>query len=126
MDKVEHFEIPYDQPERATKFYSQAFGWQIQAMPEMQYHMVTTTPVGPDFRPTEPGAINGGMFKREAQLKSPTLVVGVQEIKAAVERVKAAGGKIIQEPKKVGEMGIVAYFQDPEGNVLGLWQNLAG
>jgi predicted enzyme related to lactoylglutathione lyase len=125
MDKVVHFEIPYEQPERAQKFYTQAFGWQIQAMPELQYHMVITTEVGPDFRPTQPGAINGGMFKREGALKTPNLVIGVDEIKAAVERVKAAGGKIIQDPMKVGEMGIVAYFQDPEGNVLGLWQNLA-
>jgi uncharacterized protein len=124
MDKVVHFEIPFDQPERAQKFYSQAFQWQIQSMPELSYHMVTTTPVGADFRPTEPGAINGGMFKRESELKTPVLVIGVDEIKAAVERVKAAGGKIIKDPFKVGEMGIVAYFQDPEGNVLGIWQNL--
>ena len=124
MDKVVHFEIPFDQPERAQKFYQQAFQWQVQAMPELAYHMVTTTPTGEDFRPKEPGAINGGMFQRESPLKAPILMIGVEEIKAAVERVKAAGGKIVKDPYKVGEMGIVAYFQDPEGNVLGIWQDL--
>jgi predicted enzyme related to lactoylglutathione lyase len=124
MDKVVHFEIPFDQPERAQKFYQQAFQWQIQAMPELSYHMVTTSPVGEDFKHKEAGAINGGMFKRESALKAPVLVIGVDEIKAAVERVKAAGGKIIKDPYKIGEMGIAAYFQDPEGNVLGLWQTL--
>jgi predicted enzyme related to lactoylglutathione lyase len=126
MDKVVHFEIPFDQPERAQKFYQQAFQWQVLPMPEMSYHMVTTTPSGEDFRPKEPGAINGGLFQREGALKTPVLVIGVDEIKAAVERVKAAGGKIVKDPYKVGDMGVVAYFQDPEGNVLGLWQNLPG
>ena len=126
MDKVVHFEIPVDQIERAQKFYSQVFEWQISGVPGMDYQMVNTTPVGEDFRPKEPGAINGGMFKREEPLRSPVLVVDVQEIKAAVARVKSAGGKILKEPAQVGDMGIVAYFQDPEGNVLGLWQNLGG
>jgi len=29
MSRVVHFEIPVDDPERAGKFYANAFGWQI-------------------------------------------------------------------------------------------------
>jgi uncharacterized protein len=126
MDKIVHFEIPVDQVERAKKFYSQVFEWQISGVPGMPYHMVNTTPVGADFRPTEPGAINGGMLQRDAVIRSPVITVAVEDIDAAMERIKAAGGKIVKEPSPVGTMGIAAYFQDPEGNLLGLWQSLGG
>src|SRR3954465_16032707 len=35
--KVGHFEIPYDAGDRARRFYGEAFGWQLEAMPEMEY-----------------------------------------------------------------------------------------
>ena len=124
MDKVVHFEIPAANVDRARKFYADTFGWQISSVPQMAYHMVSTTEVGPDFRPKEPGAINGGLMERNATIQSPVLVIDVAEIKAAVERVKAAGGKIVRDPLAVGDMGIASYFEDPEGNVLGLWQSL--
>ncbi len=44
--QVVHFEIPADDVERAQAFYRDAFGWQINPMPEMQYTMVNTTPSG--------------------------------------------------------------------------------
>jgi uncharacterized protein len=33
MDKVIHFEIPAEDTERADKFYSQVFGWNINKAP---------------------------------------------------------------------------------------------
>jgi predicted enzyme related to lactoylglutathione lyase len=30
MDPVVHFEMPYENPDRLVKFYSQAFGWQME------------------------------------------------------------------------------------------------
>ena len=126
MDQVVHFEIPVDEIERAKKFYSDVFQWQVNSAPGMAYHMVTTTPVGPDYRPKEAGGINGGILQREATIRSPVLVVNVQDIKSAVARIRAAGGKIVRDPMPVGDMGIAAYFQDPEGNLLGIWQSLRG
>lgn len=126
MDKIVHFEIPANDVERAKKFYADSFGWQITGAPGMPYHMVTTTEVGDDFRPKEPGAINGGMLERQGPIESPVLIVNIEEMNSAVERVKAAGGEIVRDPQQVGDMGIVTYFKDPEGNVLGLWQSLRG
>ena len=37
--RVVHFEVPYDDAERARNFYRDVFGWQIQSMPEMQYNL---------------------------------------------------------------------------------------
>ena len=74
MDRVCHFEIPYADKARADKFYQDVFGWQIVPAPtEMPYSFVMTTPVDEQFRPTQPGGINGGMYQRsdEGGSKSP-------------------------------------------------------
>lgn len=48
-----HFEIPFDDKARAMKFYTEALGWQLQDMPQMNYVMAETTPIGQDQMPTE-------------------------------------------------------------------------
>lgn len=62
-DSVVHFEIPVDNMGRAQKFYKETFGWSINAMPEMGYALLGTAPSNEDGRPTQPGAINGGMLE---------------------------------------------------------------
>jgi predicted enzyme related to lactoylglutathione lyase len=37
MDKVEHFEIPADELEKAQKFYRSVFGWIMEVVPGMEY-----------------------------------------------------------------------------------------
>ena len=64
MDKVQHFELPVDNLERAKKFYKSIFGWELKDAPEMSYTMITTVPTNKEGVPKEAGAINGGMFKR--------------------------------------------------------------
>ncbi len=121
-DSVVHFEIPADDLERAHTFYRDTFGWDIQHMPEMQYSMLTTTETG-DRGPVNPGAINGGMFKRDDEMKAPTVVIGVDDIDKALEKVSAAGGSTVRDKMQVGDMGWAGYFKDTEGNLIGLWQN---
>ena len=57
--RVVHFEIPFDDGDRARSFYGDAFGWQIMQMPEMGYTIVMTGPTDQESGPTEPGFING-------------------------------------------------------------------
>ena len=42
--RVVHFEIPYDDGERARRFYKEAFDWQLQEMPGMDYTLVVSGP----------------------------------------------------------------------------------
>jgi predicted enzyme related to lactoylglutathione lyase len=65
MDSVTHFEIPVDNPKRASEFYTKVFGWQVNQWPGMEYWMVGTTASDQEGRATTPGAINGGLGKRE-------------------------------------------------------------
>ena len=124
MDKVVHFEIPVDQVERAEKFYNKVFGWKLEKYPEMEYTIVRTVDVDEKMMPKEAGVINGGMMKRNDKIKNPVITINVKNIDDAMSKIKKSGGKIIMDKFKVGDMGISAYFQDTENNILGLWQNL--
>jgi predicted enzyme related to lactoylglutathione lyase len=124
MDKVVHFEIPADDLARASDFYGSTFGWDLQEMPELDYTTVTTSPVDEQQRPTEPGAINGGMMKRVADTPSPVITVNVDSIDDALKKVESAGGSTVRPRQEIPGMGAFAYFKDTEGNTLGLWENL--
>jgi uncharacterized protein len=122
-DRVVHFEIPFDDGDRARSFYEEIFGWQLMEMPEMQYTMVTTGPSG-DRGPTEPGYINGGMLARsDGAAPAPVVVIGVDSIDAVLGRIGELGGTTVTGRTPVGDMGFAAYFTDSEGNVVGLWEN---
>lgn len=120
--RVVHFEIPFDDGERARNFYKEVFGWQVTELPDMGYTLVTSGPSG-DAGPTEPGFINGGMMQREEPFTSPNIVIDVPNIDEALQAVNEAGGSTINERQSVGDMGYAAAFKDPEGNVVGLWES---
>jgi uncharacterized protein len=123
--KVVHFEIPFDDAGRAQAFYQDAFGWSIMAMPEVSYHMVTSGPSDEQTGPTEPGFINGGMFQRgTSPVTSPVLVVDVPDVDEALAKIEKLGGETVTPKAPVGDFGYSAYFKDPEGNLLGLWQSV--
>jgi len=120
--RVVHFELPFDDGDRARSFYKEAFDWQLQEMPGMDYTLVMSGPSG-DQGPTEPGFINGGMLPRSTSAASgPVIVVDVESIDVALERVGQLGGSTVVGKTPVGEMGFTAYVTDPEGNVVGLWE----
>lgn len=123
MNPVVHFELPADDTARIKAFYEKAFGWRMKDYPEMQYTIATTTePDASGMRPKEPGAINGGIFKRTPQFPAPSLSIGVGNIEEAIEKIKLAGGTIIKDVYDVGGFGKMANFADTEGNLLSLWQ----
>ena len=122
--RVVHFEVPYDDVERATGFYRDVFGWQIQSIPELSYHMVATGPVEAQGMPSEPGFVNGGMLPRQPGSPStPVITIDVDDIDAALADIEARGGSTVEKKVPIGNMGFAAYFKDTEGNLLGLWQS---
>jgi predicted enzyme related to lactoylglutathione lyase len=120
--RVVHFEVPYSDGDRARAFYTEAFGWNLMVMPELSYTMASTGPVDDQAFPAEPGFINGGMFERTEALRGPMITIDVDDLDAALKTVESLGGKQVGEKLPVGDMGFAAYFEDTEGNVLGLWQ----
>jgi predicted enzyme related to lactoylglutathione lyase len=124
-NRVVHFEIPFDDGDRARAFYGEVFGWQVMPVPGMEYTMVMTGPTDQETGPTEPGYINGGLFERSEQFpgKAPNLVIDVASIDDALRQVKEAGGAVVGERMAVGDMGFAGYFSDTEGNLVGLWES---
>jgi predicted enzyme related to lactoylglutathione lyase len=123
--RVVHFEIPFDDGDRARAFYGHVFGWQVVPVPGMEYTMVMSGPTDQETGPTEPGFINGGMFERSELFpgKAPNLVIDVDSIDDALRQVKEAGGTVVGERMAVGDMGFAGYFTDTEGNLMGLWES---
>jgi predicted enzyme related to lactoylglutathione lyase len=122
--RVVHFEMPYDDGDRAAAFYGEVFGWEIQRMPEDfgGYILVSTGPTG-EQGPTEPGFIDGGLGPRDSSVGGPNIVIDVADIEATLQQVQQRGGSLVSGRAAVGEMGFAAYFTDPEGNLVGLWEN---
>ena len=53
------------------------------------------------------------------------ITIAVADIDATLERVRANGGSAVGDKVPVADIGTAAYFQDSEGNLMGLWQNAA-
>jgi predicted enzyme related to lactoylglutathione lyase len=128
--KVTHFEIPVEKMERARKFYADTFGWNVMDMPGqapgMPYVMAIGAETDERGMVTEKGAINGGIIKRAAPLQHPIITVDVDDMDGALDKVKKNGGKVLVKKTAMAQMGFFAYFQDTEGNVMGLWQSTSG
>ena len=122
--RIVHFEVPYDDAGRAREFYSGLFGWKLEEAPGMDYTMVTTGPVSEQGMSSEPGYINGGMMRRQTPTEHPVLVIDVDDIDATLAAVAERGGSTVVSRQPVGEMGFMAYFNDCEGNLMGLWQTV--
>jgi predicted enzyme related to lactoylglutathione lyase len=120
--KVAHFEIPADDMERAKKFYTDAFGWKMDPVPNMEYTLVRTTEVDEKGVPKELAAINGGMMKRQAPIEHPVITIIVEDMDASLKTIKKLGGKVAQKKMPVPGMGFSAYFVDSEGNLMGLFE----
>ena len=124
MDKVCHFEIPVENLLRAKAFYREVFDWHIISaeMPENDYHLVETVSTTNGCTPSEVGAINGGMVTRQNAEEKPLIVIDVKDIKQCLSQIEAQGGKVIMPVVPVGGFGLYARFEDPEGNIMGLWE----
>jgi predicted enzyme related to lactoylglutathione lyase/uncharacterized protein YndB with AHSA1/START domain len=124
FNKVVHFELPYENKERACSFYSNIFGWELLEIPDsgessMGYIMIHSAKTDKNNMVSEKGAINGGLFKREAIAKNPIVVVGVEAINDTIKKIEELGGKVIT-PKMPIPNGSYARIEDCEGNIIGL------
>lgn len=126
MNPVVHFEMPAEDTKRMTNFYQTVFGWQMQNMgSEMGDYVLAMTTDSDDKGPKKPGAINGGFFPKSADsAQVPSVVIQVDDIKAHMAKIIAAGGKILGEPVEIPGMAWYVSFIDTEGNRCSLWQNL--
>jgi uncharacterized protein len=120
-DPVVHFEMPAEDRKRMAKFYTNAFGWQMQMLGEDMGNYVlatTTAEVDKKGRPKKVGMINGGFYTKSDDMPAqyPSVVIAVDDIKKSMNKVVKAGGKVIGEPMEIPGFGMYVSFFDTEGN----------
>jgi predicted enzyme related to lactoylglutathione lyase len=113
---VVHVEIPAANVEAAGKFYQDLFGWKISHDPELNYSM------------WEAG--NGDAYGGFPQVSDQThagqvlVYIASDDIDADLKKVVEMGGKVIFPKDEIPQTGWFALFQDPTGNVLGLYTSM--
>jgi len=116
MDRVTHFEITADDPDRAAAFYKKAFGWEFNAMPGPFKYLLATT--GAKDQVGIDGAIMGRQDHKQAVINT----LGVDNWEASAKAIKDAGGQMLGAKQAVAGFGWFAYFTDTEGNIAGIFQ----
>jgi predicted enzyme related to lactoylglutathione lyase len=127
MSRVIHFEIHADQPERAAKFYTGLFGWEITKWGgPVDYWLIKT---GPDRQP----GINGGLLKRQGPAPAENqpvdaypCTIDVTALDATLQAITKRGGTIALPKMPIPGIGWLAYGKDTEGNIFGVMQSDLG
>ena len=103
MARLNYVELPVGDIGAAKAFYEAAFGWSL-------------TGFGPTYAATVTGDTDVGLQADAAEAtKAPLPVIEVEDLQAALEAVKAAGGEIVR-PIFAFPGGRRFQFRDPSGN----------
>jgi uncharacterized protein len=122
IDRYEHgvpswVDLSTPEPARAREFYATLFGWSVQegppeaggyAIAELRGRPVAG--IGPQMNPGPPVWAT---------------YVNVDDADTAVKTAGAAGGTPFMEPMDVLDVGRMAFFADPQGAAIGVWQQKA-
>jgi predicted enzyme related to lactoylglutathione lyase len=110
---VRHFEIASPNPERASTFYRELFDWEIGEEELDGYRLVRTAE----------GSIGGGLSRSpEGVFPYVTIYIGVDDLHLTLRRAEELGGKMIVEPMPIPGVGRFAMFQDPDGVMIGIFE----
>lgn len=119
MLKVVWVELPVKDIERALKFYAAVFEFEPQDIATDDVRRVST------MVNTEAG---GGVGLSLTQTKNfdpgtkgPLVYLNTDGMEPYLERIRAAGGKIVEGKTSMGGFGYYALFEDTEGNLLSLY-----
>jgi uncharacterized protein len=110
------FEIPASDLKRAKDFYEKIFEIEMEEMemgetkmamfPTEMSHSGGGVVQGPDHKPSNEGSI--------------IYLNGNPDLLHVLDRIESAGGTITLQKTSIGENGYMAYFNDTEGNRVGL------
>ena len=116
---VIHFEVVGRDGEKLQSYYSDLFGWEINADNPMKYGMV-----GRDGNVNADGAgIGGGVGQGpEGYDGHVTFYVEVADVEEALAKAESLGGTRVMGPENIMDQVTLGQFQDPEGHLVGLVQ----
>lgn len=124
-NRVSHFEIHAENPERAAEFYTKVFGWEIKKWEggQMEYWMVMTGDR------EAPGGINGGLMRRMGAAPTNGQAVNAYVCTMTIDNYDEIEAKILANSgtlamPKMALIGMAwqGYYKDTEGNIFGIHQ----
>jgi predicted enzyme related to lactoylglutathione lyase len=117
-------DVSFDDMAKATAFYQELFGWDIQAGgPDAGGYALAhrngrlVAGLGPKMG--DPLPDDGG---DPSQPSAWMTYLATEDADATAAAIRQAGGQLLQEPMDVLEQGRMAIAMDPAGAVFGLWQ----
>jgi uncharacterized protein len=115
--KFRHLALNADDVQRAKAFYETVFGWTFEPWGPPNYYQA---------RNAADGAIAALQARRElkggARMRGFEATVDVPHLDAAIAAITAAGGRMLSPPIYIEGVGRLAYFEDTEGNFVGVMQ----
>ena len=119
MNSIGYFEIQASDPARAIAFYERVFGW--------RFHDPGDKPIA--YWEISEAGIRGGLLGRPvpvpegpAGTNAYVCSVEVADFDATAKVILAAGGIVAMDKFAVPGVCWQGYFQDTEGNTLGIFQ----
>ena len=114
---VVHFEVIGKDGKKLRDYYSELFGWNIDADNEMNYGVIqrddNTTADGVGIG----GGVAGGPEGYDGHV---TFYVEVPDVEAALAKAEELGGSRAMGPDEVMEGLVIGLFTDPEGHLVGV------
>jgi len=118
---VVHFEIIGREGKKLQDYYSELFGWGIDADNPMNYGMVDRE----ENVNADGVGIGGGVgVGPEGYDGHVTFYVEVPDVEAALAKAESLGGSRLMGPDEVPGGGpVIGQFSDPEGHAIGVIQS---
>jgi uncharacterized protein len=118
-----HVELLTGDRDAAKRFYGAVFGWRFEDIPDADYTMITTS---------EDGIQSGLGGLAQVTGAGPPSQHGIvpyirpDDFKKTLAAIQEAGGEVLIPKTDVMGFGWFAHFRDPDGNVVGLWEDAPG
>lgn len=110
---ITHIDIPASDHERAKEFYGALFGWKFQEYPGYEGYPMWQAPNE---------ISGGGLAPRSDDFTQPRSYVEVDSIDDVLATAREHGARVVMERQPISETSWWAIFEDPDGNVIGLYE----
>jgi uncharacterized protein len=115
--RFRHLALNADDVQRAKAFYETVFGWRLEPWGPPDYYQASNA---------ADGVIAALQHRRElkagVRMAGFEATLGVENLDAAMAAIEAAGGRVLAPPFYIEDVGRLAYFEDTEGNLVGVMQ----
>ena len=112
---ITHIDIPVSDLKAAQSFYSGLFGWNIAEVPGFEGYPMWQAPNK---------ISGGGLAPRDESFTQPRSYVEVDSIDETLAKVTESGGTVVMEKSPISETSWYAFFNDPDGNTIGLYEGV--